>query len=272
MDALAGRERKATRWQRILVRADAVFDAIGRFLARFRPRDAFLLAILVATSFFTFELVEEWTWAAILAAVLTIGVAAGVFIAVATLMEMGLGRVTGARPRFRLYGPGMFTLAFTATVLRTGFGYPGYVDEDDGEYRGHTSEAAMEASRAIALLASIMATFTIFVLLGILNFGIMEQGLEMAAGGLAAMALPIKPLPGRDIWRFSRPLAVAVALVGVVLFVLIQAAVVGLPMVALFGVVGLGVYVMALLLLRLHTTKVEAYQRVCRKLAEPRDH
>ncbi len=267
LDAVAGQSRKVTRWQRFLVRADAVFSAIGRFLARFRPRDAFFLAILVATSFFTFELVDEWTWGELRSSLLTIGVAAGVFIAVATLMEMGLGRVTGANPRFKLYGPGMFTLAFTAIVLRTGFGYPGFVDEDDGDHHTQRGRAAMEAFRAMALLASIMATFTIFVLLGILNFGILEQGLEMAAGGLAAMALPIKPLPGRDIWRYNKPLSIGVALVGIVLFVLLQAAVVGLPVVAAIGVIGFLTYLVALFTLRLQTTKLQAYARVCEKLA-----
>lgn len=271
LDAVAGQKRKTTRWQRFLVRADAVFDAIGRFLARFRPRDAFFLAILVATSFFTFELVGDWVWRDVRSSLLTIGVAAGVFIAVATLMEMGLGRVTGANPRFKLYGPGMFTLAFTAIVLRTGFGYPGYVDEDDGDVHQRRSRAAMEAYRALALLASIMATFTIFVILGILNYGILEQGLEMAAGGLAAMALPLKPLPGRDIWRYSKPLAVFVSLVGVVLFVLIQAAVIGLSVVAAVGVFGLITYIAALFLLRLHHTREEAYARVCEKLARGPD-
>ncbi len=210
-------------------------------LLRVTHRWAILATVLALTVFFTIEGLEGDGWSAVWASLPVVGLAAVIFGLGAIGLEMILARASGSTSAVRLYGPGIFSLAFSAIVFRSAFGYPSYVDEmRDGE-EDHLA-ARTEAIRAMALAASVLLALTIFVTLGFWSFDLMEEGLVVAVAGLAGATMPVAPLPGKDIWDWNKGASLAVFLAAIGMFLTIHLALLPLRWIFAIGLVGFAIY------------------------------
>lgn len=188
---------------------------------RLRSRIAFFLVLLLIFLFFAFEELEAYRLAVYLDALPVAGGVSAAFVALAIGAEYLLGLASRVKTRIRFLGSGAISLAISSVGFRTPFGIPGYVEEvgdegEGGEAAGETDDDEqphVEGIRAIASTSVLVALLMPFLWIGYRwNFAIAEQGLEIALIALATSALPIKPLPGHDIWGWRKAVAVFYAI------------------------------------------------------------
>ncbi|MCV0429813.1 MAG: hypothetical protein K5905_30610, partial [Roseibium sp.] len=228
----AGRSQRLKRWSDRLPSKAAV---------------AIILGLMAA--FFTFEGVDGWDPSGYVAALPIVGAAAVVFTIIELSMESFLARVSGASVRVRLLASGIVSLIATSLFLRVAVGYPGYVDEDDTDH-GKELPAFHGAARAGAVLGGIIGTMAMFILIGMVNFDFMAVGTEMAVAALVANALPLKPLPGHDVWVWNKTVSTLSFLGCVGLFVLVQSAILSLPATFAVALAGIAAYLGTVVLLK----------------------
>ena len=178
-----------------------------------------------------------------------VGVAAVVVMAMKYSSESALAYATAARPRVRVWVAGALALAFSAIVFRNPFGYPAYVDEtEESEAR---STWKMQAQRGLATIAGSAAFMLPFLIVAPwASWSFVSVGLLLAVTNVATAAMPFGPLPGRDVWRFNKLLAVVVAVGGFALYVAFAAALAPVWSLWLVGLVGGAAYAFALLRFR----------------------
>ncbi len=239
--------RKARRHSEASVRRLArwlgqTIDWISGQLHRATSLGATAATLVALTLFFTVEGMEPDTWQAFTATLPVVGIAAVIFGLGAIGLEIGLARAGGAGTKVRIYGPGLLSLAFSAVVFRSAFGYPSYVDELDAQGESDDLADHVEGLRALALITSVLIGFLVFVVLGFWNFALMEEGLLLTVAGLAGAALPVKPLPGYDLWGWKRWVAVTTFLAAAALFIGIHSAALSLTWVFAIGSVGVVAY------------------------------
>lgn len=183
---------------------------------RIRSRTAMFLVLLLIFLFFAFEELEAYQLSVYLEALPIAGGVSAIFVALAIGAEYLLGVASRVKTRIRFLGAGAVSLAISSVGFRTPFGIPGYVEEvgDEGEGGVAAGESEddeqphVEGIRAIASMSVLVALLMPFLWVGYRwNFDIAEQGLEIALIALATSALPIKPLPGHDIWTWRKAVA-----------------------------------------------------------------
>ncbi len=214
--------------------------------------------LLLLVAFFTMEALERITWSAYVANLPIVGLAVAVFFAGAYGSEFLLARASGAQARFRFLLSGAVALAFSAGVLRTAFGYPGYIDEDDpdgdggGDDEAADQQSGREAIRALGALGMVLALSLPFVLFGWVwrwDFG--EEGLGIVLATLASSVMPFKPLPGHDIWVWRKSASLVVLGIACFLFVQYQLAVLSQTLLVTLAIVGMTGYALTFRWLRL---------------------
>lgn len=188
---------------------------------RLASRTALMLVLLLIFLFFAFEELEAYQLDVYLDALPIAGGVSAVFVALAIGAEYLLGVASRVKTRIRFLGAGAVSLVISSVGFRTPFGIPGYVEEvgDEGEGGVEAGESDddeqphVEGIRAIASMSVLVALLMPFLWIGYRwNFDIAEQGLEIALIALATSALPIKPLPGHDIWGWRKAVAIVYVL------------------------------------------------------------
>ncbi|HLE96333.1 MAG TPA: fibronectin type III domain-containing protein [Candidatus Thermoplasmatota archaeon] len=211
----------ATRWPEMLGFLREAAGAVGedRLRERAARRRVWLvipsllagaIAVVVFAVFFTFEGVKGWDPRSYLASLPIVGLAALVFFAFVYAAEAVLARSSGAKTKFRLLPSGILGLAASAIILRETFGYAGYVAKDDIGDDEARAQRRLKAMRALAVSGLVLGTIGVFLLAGFFwRFDFTEWGLTVALTALATSTMPLRPLPGHEVWRFSKSLAVA---------------------------------------------------------------
>lgn len=168
-------------------------------------------------------------------------------------LETALARVTGARSRFRLWTAGALTLAASALIFRSPFGHPGYVEEADAPQRNadEREERRLAGLRAMAVLAGGIGLALPLALVGdAWRWDFAEAGIGAALMMAGAAALPFRPLPGRDVWLWSRGAWCAAGGATVAYYFLWQAALLPLWLLEVTAAAGLVTFAVAMLRLR----------------------
>lgn len=163
--------------------------------------------------------------------------------------EWALARASGAQTRFRLWIPGAASLALSSLLFRSPFGYPGYVSEADlaEAHEGAQDLRRRAALRALAFMGAGLALTIPFLLVGIWwRWEIAEYGASVALMMGAASAMPFRPMPGRDVWQWSRFAWLAAFALLVAMHLLWQLALLPMGVLVAMGLVGGAAFVAAL--------------------------
>lgn len=185
---------------------------------RIRSMVAGAVSLAILAPLWAFSETNGWSLTAWIPLVPVVGIAAALVIAMKYSAESALAFSTGARPRIRLWIAGMLSLLVSAVVFRNPFGYPAYVDEVDESEGKHTWR--MQAGRALATIAGATAFMLPFLILAPWTpWTFASVGILLAITNVATSAIPFGPLPGRDVWRWNKLVAVIVAVGGFGLYV-----------------------------------------------------
>lgn len=157
----------------------------------------FLMAV-----FFTFEEMDATNLTEFLAKLPLVAPIAGGFALLAFGAEWLLALATGTVARFKLLVSGAITLVLSATIFRTAFGFPGYIDEDVAE--DEELPAHVEGWRGIAAMCAFPAALLPFVVIGWWHYEVVGVAMNVGLAGLAAVAMPFRPMPGNDVWRWNK--------------------------------------------------------------------
>lgn len=154
--------------------------------------------------------------------------------------EWALSRASGAQTRFRLWIPGALSLAISSVLFRAPFGYPGYVSETDVGEAGDAARLRRRAGlRAIAFMGAGVALTLPFLAVGAAwRWELAEYGVGVALMIAAAGAMPFSPMPGRDVWAWSRLAWLALFVTFLALYVGWQTALLPLGALVSLGMVG----------------------------------
>lgn len=162
--------------------------------------------------------------------------------------EWALARTSGAQAQFRLWTPGALSLALSSILFRAPFGYPGYVSETEVSHAGDAPRLRARAGmRAIAFLGAGLGLTLPFLVAGAAwRWELAEYGVGVALMMAAAGAMPFSPMPGRDVWQWSKLAWVAAFGLVVTLYLLWQVARLPLWVLLVTGIVGALAFVVAL--------------------------
>lgn len=156
--------------------------------------------------FFTLDGMEALDLQAYLARLPSVAAAAAIVFTCAYSMEILLNIASGARSRFQLLVTGAIALVASSLLFRNAFGYPGFVEEDEGPDGIPVHVAGW---RSIALYGAILALTVPFFLVMLWGwYGLGEAGVAIALGLLATSSLPFKPVPGANVWQWNKPVSV----------------------------------------------------------------
>jgi hypothetical protein len=167
-----------------------------------------------------------------LQALLVAGVAALIFRGGMLAGQVFLAHLAERKPRYLIWIAGTLVLTVTSIALHVPFGYTGYVDRSP-------ADRAREARFSAAALSLMIAMTGLFLVIGMAaRLVFAETGIAMTVGALGVSALPFPGLAGNPVWKWSRPVAVAVAVAGFVPYFLFQYGL--LPPGAIFALAGIG--------------------------------
>lgn len=227
------------------------------------PARAATIAVAGLALGFTIEQFDGWDPDAFVASLPFVGLAALIFSVSAYTAEYGLALASGATGRFRFLPAGLLTLAASSLFLREAFGYPGYIEEED--QTDHTAPSSRAVGvRAVGVLGALMAVVLVFMGLGAAwRFDVAEAGMAITIAALVTTALPFKPLPGHDIWRWNKGLALLLAVVGMAVFLLFELAILSPLEVLLAGLIGFSMFLFILWVLHVsHTALTQGREPV----------
>ncbi len=215
-------------------------------------RIALAITLLMVFLFFAFEGMDRLAWADYAEALPLVGGVAAVFVAMGLGVEALLAFAGRAKSQVRFLFSGAISLVLSSLLFRTPFGYPGYVHEDDdADADGEADQPAhVEAWRA---LASILVLFTLllpFLFAARWHGGIADVALEIAIISAATAALPIRPMPGYDIWKWRRSVALLLVIAAYVLYFGFQLGFLPFILLTPLGVLGALVYLATFAYLR----------------------
>jgi hypothetical protein len=213
---------------------------------RHRVSSLWALAITLAMIFlfFAFEGLARLAWRDYLGALPVIGGVSVIFVALAFGAEALLARAGRAKSKVRLLLSGGVSLIVSSIAFRTPFGYPGYVEEQDDLDKDGTDDiaAGVEALRAMASLLVLLGLLIPFLLVGRWVPAVADQAMEMAIVTIATGALPLSPMPGHDIWRWRKSVAIAFVLGAYTLYFGYQLAFNPPGLISVLGWTGLALY------------------------------
>jgi len=209
---------------------------------------ALVLTVSLIAVFYTIAEAGAYTWAAFVATLPFVGVAAVLLALQKYGSESLIAHLSGARVRFRIWVAGVASLLVSTIAFRSPFGYPGYVDNGVEETEG---EKRLAGHRALAILGITSAWSLVFLVAGRLGFYTLESvGVAMAVSALATAAMPFGPLPGGEVWRWSKPVSLAAAAAAMALYVTYEMALLPQAVLVGVGVVGASGYAFAALRFR----------------------
>lgn len=190
---------------------------------RVRSVIAGALSLVILAPLWAFSKTDGWSLTGWIPLIPVVGLAAALVIGMKYGAESALALSTGARPRVRIWIAGTLSLIVSAVLFRNPFGYPAYVDEQDESEGKHTWR--MQAGRALATIAGSCAFILPFLLLApFVPWTFTSIGILLAITNVATSSIPFGPLPGRDVWRWNKLVAVIVAIAGFGLYVAFAAA------------------------------------------------
>lgn len=122
-----------------------------------------------------------------------------------------LARTEGAKPSYRFWTSGTLSLALSALILRVPFGYTGFVSKARAP-DAPPSTLRQDALASIAGFAVLALVVPLFLAIGAwTRFAFAETGISLALAGIAITSVPVRPLSGFAVWRWSRAAAVVVS-------------------------------------------------------------
>ncbi|HVL47773.1 MAG TPA: fibronectin type III domain-containing protein [Candidatus Thermoplasmatota archaeon] len=217
-----------------------------RSLANLRSLTAGLIAVVVFALFFTWEAVEGWDFDQYFEGLPVVGGAAVVFFAMAWSSEILLAQLSGARTKFKLLVSGTIALAFSSTLLRSAFGYAGFIEKDERGDDSALAQRRLAAFRSIAVYGAVASTTVIFHYVGLWwSFDFAEAGIAIALTTLATSSMPFRPLPGQEVWAWSKPMAIACCAGAFALYFLYNVALIDPGVVMLIGLLGGALFAVA---------------------------
>lgn len=217
---------------------------------RVRSLLALGVAMLVNALAFSYAEVEPWDKVLFVAA---LPVVAGASVAYAVMRfggEYALAHTTEARTRFRLWVPGLLALLVSAIAFRSPFGYPGYLRKEEPTRRDPVARRRASGLRSLASLGVFLTVPLAFVMIAPWRFDVAEFGIAMALAAFASGAMPVRPLPGGNVWAWNKPVAVAVLAAGVAVYFAYQVAVLPLGGLAILSFLALAWVIAAPFLIR----------------------
>lgn len=210
------------------------------------------IAITVLAAFFTLADIEGWDWGAYFAHLPLIAGATIVFFSIAYGGEVLLSAHTGARADFRLLLSGGIALVISSVFLRNPFGYAGYVEKDEAGDDDRLPQRRLGGLRVFGIYGLYLAATLPFLAIGLYwpgHFDVLESGLDIAITILATSTMPLRPLPGYEIWIWRKDLAIGFTILGFVLYFAYQLAWMSPLWFQLLGVIGLAAFIAAWFLL-----------------------
>jgi hypothetical protein len=186
-----------------------------------RRRIASSIALVATVSliavFYSVAESSAYTWRAFLGVLPLVGAAAVILALQKYGSESLIAHLSGARVRFRIWIAGVASLLVSTLAFHQPFGYPGYVDNG---VETTEAEKRLAGHRALAILGITSAWSLVFVLAGHLGlYGFGSIGVAMAVSALATAAMPFGPLPGKEVWRWSKLASLAAAVGALALYV-----------------------------------------------------
>jgi hypothetical protein len=179
---------------------------------------AAIISLAILASLWAFAEADSRTLRAWLVTLPLVGAAAAIVTLLKYSAESGLAHVTKAKPRIRLWVAGTLSLLVSSVFFRNPFGYPGYVDEtEESEAKGTWKMQGQRALFAIAGASAFMLPF--LVVARFAPWGFVSVGMLIAVTNVATASMPFGPLPGKDVWRWNKWIAVGVALAGFAIYV-----------------------------------------------------
>lgn len=175
---------------------------------------AVVVGVLLMSVILTAGRLRDFEPGAFLGAFLVAGLAVIAFSFALTGAQAAIARFERALPRYRLWLSGALSLALSTFLFGIPFGYTGYLAKE----RAAAAPAREAAFSAIAGLCVAVAAAPLFLWIGAFTrFAFAEIAVAMALGGVFVSALPIRPLPGRAVWTWSRGASVALLIVAFLL-------------------------------------------------------
>ena len=164
------------------------------------------------------------------------GLAVVALKALQTSLLYGLARTDGQGARYRFWTAGTLSLALSSVLFHVPFGYPGFLQREKPKGAA-ASSAKKDGLTGLATVCVLASLVPVFLGLGLLTgFAFAETAMAMAFAGFAVTAMPVKPMAGFAVWRWSRAVSLLLALVAFASYFAFQTGV--LPW---WGIVGLGV-------------------------------
>lgn len=204
-----------------------------------------LVGAPLLAAFFAFDGLDRLDVGAYLERLPLVLAAAIPLFLLAYFLELLINRASGARSEFHLLPTGALAMAASSLLFRMTFGYPGFVEEEEGARQPSRRALGL---RSLALLGVLLALFVPFALLGHLwRFDLGEEGMAIALTILATSSLPFQPVPGAAIWAWNKAVSIAALASTFGLLLLFQVAWVPLSWIAAAGVLGAVGYGVALL-------------------------
>lgn len=166
--------------------------------------------------------------------------------------EWMIARSSGAQTRFRIWAPGAISLAVSSLLFRAPFGYPGYVSETDVGHPAQREIMRQKAGlRALAFMGVGIALTLPFLIVGTMwRWELAEYGIGLALMMGAAGAMPFSPMPGKDVWVWSKLAWAGITGVLMALYLLWQLALLPIGLLVAAGIVGGTAFAMGLRMLR----------------------
>lgn len=197
------------------------------------------VAMLLNAFMFAYAEVQPWDLLVFLAALPFFAAVALLYASTRYMSEREAARATGAAVHFRIWVPGTLSLIVSTFVFKAPFGYPGFLRKNEPVAGDAAQRRRAAGLRALASLGIYLAVTVPFAMAGLWwRYDFAEIGATMAFAAFGSAVLPFQPLPGGNVWRWNKPLSIALAVAGAALYFAYQLALLPMLGVLAVGLVG----------------------------------
>ena len=147
------------------------------------------------------------------------GLAALVFKVASAGANISIAHLEGQKPHYRFWTAGTISFAVTNVLLHVPLGYTGFVEKETTSGKPSKGPPVRVSLAALAIMLTMIGFF-----LGAaqISFAFAQTGISLVLGALSLAVMPFGTLECAPLWKWSKPLAVGVALAGMACYVLFQ--------------------------------------------------